>query len=139
MLTRIIFLSALGPILPFLSVIGKQLGISEIVMGSVFTILPIFYFLGKIFYGYIVDYFVQQRTFIFTFAVALMGVSYLSIYFVPHTPLQKKHFTDNVTCSSLIFCDLHVSKRYLISTELKITFHSPRYTLYRDTILLIGR
>lgn len=107
---KAIFLSALGPILPFLSVIGKQLGISEIVMGSVFTIIPIFYFIAKSCYGYIVDYFVQQRTLIFTLAVASMGVSYLLIYFVPHTPLQKKHFTDNVTCSSLIFCDLHVSK-----------------------------
>lgn len=135
-----IFLSALGPILPFLSVIGKQLGISEIVMGSVFTIIPIFYFIAKMCYGYIVDYFVQQRTIIFTLAVASMGISYLLIYFVPHTPLQKKHFTDNVTCSSLIFCDLHVSKAlrtvYRIWKE-HVTINP--FIFHSDTILLIGR
>lgn len=101
--------SALGPILPFISVIGKQLGISEVAMGSIFAVMPILFFVMKPVYGFIVDYFVKQRTFIFTLTVALMGISYLLIYFVPKTPLQRKAPTYNVTCLSVLLCDLHVS------------------------------
>lgn len=103
--------AALGPILPFISVIGKQLGISEVAMGTIYAVIPLLYFITKPVYGFIIDYFVRQRTFIFTLTVALMGVFYLLIYFVPHTPLQKNtpatSNTTNISCTSVLFCDLH--------------------------------
>ena len=100
---------ALGPILPFISVIGKQLGISEVAMGMIYAVVPAFYFPAKVLFGFIMDCFVRQRTCIFTTTVYLMGCFYLLIYFVPHIPLQKKIATNDVTCLSTLFCDLHVS------------------------------
>lgn len=81
-------------------------------MGTIYAVIPVLYFITKPLYGFIIDYFVRQRTFIFTMTVALMGVFYLLIYFVPQTPLQKNSPTNNnVSCIPVLFCDLHVRKR----------------------------
>ncbi|XKL59806.1 hypothetical protein PGB90_000822 [Kerria lacca] len=101
-----LFFAALGPILPFLFVTGKQLGISDMAMGFIFSIIPVFYFVSKSLYGFVLDYYTRQRTFIFTITIAMMGLFYSLIYFVPNT-LQNKEFTSNISCSSVSFCDLH--------------------------------
>lgn len=47
----------MGPILPQLAVLGKQIGIAPDVMGYIMSILPIMYVLAKPLFGYLVDYF----------------------------------------------------------------------------------
>lgn len=48
---------AMGPILPFTIVFGKQLGISEIVMGTFLAVLPMLFLVAKPAFGYLADYF----------------------------------------------------------------------------------
>lgn len=47
----------MGPILPQLSVIGKQIGVPPDVMGYIMAVLPILYVLAKPLVGFLVDYF----------------------------------------------------------------------------------
>ncbi len=51
------FIAAIGPILPQLPVIGKELGISADIMGLITSVLPILYILAKPAVGYLMDYF----------------------------------------------------------------------------------
>lgn len=53
--------SAMGPILPFTIVFGKQLGISEIVMGTISAVLPLLFLVAKPAFGYLADYFQVRR------------------------------------------------------------------------------
>lgn len=52
-----IFLTAMGPILPQLSVWGKQIGIAPEVMGYITSILPVMYVIAKPMFGFVADYF----------------------------------------------------------------------------------
>ena len=47
----------MGPILPFTIVFGKQLGISEMVMGTFLAVLPMLFLVAKPAFGYLADYF----------------------------------------------------------------------------------
>ncbi|KAG6795283.1 major facilitator superfamily domain-containing protein 6 [Apis mellifera caucasica] len=47
------FMAAMGPILPFLPVYGKQLGISALIMGSITAILPILFLIAKPTFGFL--------------------------------------------------------------------------------------
>lgn len=47
----------MGPILPQINVLGKQLGISADIMGLITSVLPILYILAKPAVGYLMDYF----------------------------------------------------------------------------------
>lgn len=53
---------AIGPILPQLPVIGKELGISADIMGLITSVLPILYILAKPAVGYLMDYFTVNGT-----------------------------------------------------------------------------
>ena len=75
--------AALGPILPFLNVFGKQLGVSEVVMGSITAVLPIMFLLAKPLFGLIVDYFQEKRKSIFMGLLCAMSMCYVLMYFIP--------------------------------------------------------
>ncbi|XP_011185406.2 major facilitator superfamily domain-containing protein 6 [Zeugodacus cucurbitae] len=77
------FMAAMGPILPQLSVYGKQLGVSPDVMGYITSVLPIMYVIAKPIVGYVADYFSHFRKFIFSLLILLMTLSYAAFYFVP--------------------------------------------------------
>lgn len=47
----------MGPILPQLAVLGKELGIAADVMGYITAILPILYVIAKPAFGLLADYF----------------------------------------------------------------------------------
>lgn len=47
----------MGPILPQLAVIGKQIGVPPDVMGYIMAVLPILYVLAKPLVGFLADYF----------------------------------------------------------------------------------
>ncbi|XP_017838638.1 major facilitator superfamily domain-containing protein 6 [Drosophila busckii] len=77
------FMAGMGPILPQLSVIGKQIGIPPDIMGYIFAILPLLYVLAKPLVGFLVDYFMNLRKFIFMSLIVVMTLAYAGFYFVP--------------------------------------------------------
>ncbi|XP_015598871.1 major facilitator superfamily domain-containing protein 6 [Cephus cinctus] len=103
------FMAAMGPILPFLPVYGKQLGISPLVMGSITAILPILFLIAKPAFGFLVDHFRAYRKCIFVCLLAATSGCYVLLHFLPSLPgtmLPDNGFR-NVSCSSLKMCAVH--------------------------------
>ncbi|KAL6262571.1 hypothetical protein P5V15_005363 [Pogonomyrmex californicus] len=101
------FMAAMGPIVPYLSVYGKQLGVSSVVIGSIVAILPIAYLIATIIFGYIADYFNTWRKAIFMTILVLTTVFYIFLYFLPSIPepILPDHPFQNISCESLQPCD----------------------------------
>ncbi|KOC59868.1 Major facilitator superfamily domain-containing protein 6-B, partial [Habropoda laboriosa] len=100
------FMAAMGPILPFLPVYGKQLGISAIIMGSITAILPILFLIAKPTFGFLVDYFHTWRKSIFIMLLATTSCCYIFMYFLPILPgpILPDHTFTNVSCDILPYC-----------------------------------
>ncbi|TMW42498.1 hypothetical protein DOY81_012422 [Sarcophaga bullata] len=77
------FMAAMGPILPQLSVWGKQIGVAPEVMGYITSILPVMYVIAKPLFGFVADYFTHIRKLIFIGLIMAMTLSYAAFYFVP--------------------------------------------------------
>lgn len=98
----------MGPILPFLPVYGKQLGVSPLIMGSITGILPFLFLIAKPAFGFLVDYFRTQRKLIFIILLAVTSGCYILMYFLPvlSGPMLPDHHFQNVSCASLLACDM---------------------------------
>ncbi|KAL7300046.1 hypothetical protein TKK_0007056 [Trichogramma kaykai] len=77
------FMAAMGPILPFLQVYGKQMGVSALVMGCINAVLPLLYLLAKPFSGYLVDRFRGWRKHIFMGLLAATSGCFVLMYLLP--------------------------------------------------------
>ncbi|XP_017124992.1 major facilitator superfamily domain-containing protein 6 [Drosophila elegans] len=108
------FMAAMGPILPQLPVIGKQIGVPPDVMGYIMAVLPILYVLAKPMVGFLVDYFTSLRKFIFIALILIMTLAFAGFYFLPDNshfiPLEDASAQWNVSiletppgCSSTIY------------------------------------
>jgi hypothetical protein len=114
--------AALGPILPFLNVFGKQLGVSEMVMGSITAILPILFLIAKPLFGLVVDYFQEQRKRVFMGLVFAMSACYVLLYFIPQPsgPFitdKASYHLPGIGCNSVDFCQNWVRHIYLIERK----------------------
>ncbi|KAF5276052.1 hypothetical protein FQA39_LY00848 [Lamprigera yunnana] len=98
------FMAAMGPILPQLSVYGKELGISSVVMGTVTGTLPILFLLAKPVFGLLVDVFRHYRKAIFLGLIVGTSAFYAFLYFVPARFITKYYF-NSVVCSQLDTCN----------------------------------
>lgn len=100
----------MGPILPFLPVYGKQLGISVLIMGSITAILPILFLIAKPVFGFVVDYFYTWRRTIFIILLATTSACYICMYFLPilPNPIIPDHSFKNVSCNLLPYCTQEV-------------------------------
>lgn len=96
------FMAAMGPILPFLPVFGKQLGLSEVALGLITSLLPILFLLAKPVFGFILDYFQSHRKAIFIALVATTSVFFALLYIVPAP--DKAPFHQDVSCEALQQC-----------------------------------
>ncbi|EGI58912.1 hypothetical protein G5I_13028, partial [Acromyrmex echinatior] len=95
-----VLVSATGAIFPFLSVYGKQLGISPLIMGSIGAILPILFMIAKPIFGFIMDYFQTQKKLIFMALLTVSSSCYILIYFLPSSPgLIVLDQFQNVSCT----------------------------------------
>ncbi|XP_054258937.1 major facilitator superfamily domain-containing protein 6 isoform X2 [Macrosteles quadrilineatus] len=94
------FMAGMGPILPFLPVMGKQLGVSEVAMGLLMSVIPIFFLIAKPVFGFIVDYFQNQRKTVFLALVISTTVQFSLIKFVPH----YKDVHVQTPCGSIAAC-----------------------------------
>ncbi|XP_011261876.2 major facilitator superfamily domain-containing protein 6 [Camponotus floridanus] len=111
------FMAAMGPILPFLPVYGKQLGISSLVMGSITAVLPILFLISKPAFGFVVDYFRTWRKLIFIILLATTSGCYILMYFLPVLPgpMLPDHQFQNISCSSLPSCDMDFHTSAIVS------------------------
>ncbi|KAF5276051.1 hypothetical protein FQA39_LY00847 [Lamprigera yunnana] len=101
----IIFTVTMGPILPQLSVYGKELGISSVVMGTITGILPILFLLAKPGFGLLVDVFRHYRKAIFLGLIVGTSAFYAFLYFVPARFISKYYFNSTI-CSQLDTCNI---------------------------------
>nr|CAD7430208.1 unnamed protein product [Timema monikensis] len=102
------FMASMGPILPFLQVFGKQLGVSEIVMGSITGVLPFLFLVAKPVFGYVVDYFQKQRKLVFMGLITAMSTFFVLLYFIPqpeerHNSTEPYYLTD-ISCQNISTC-----------------------------------
>jgi MFS family permease len=95
-------------------VFGKQLGVSEVVMGSITAVLPILFLVAKPVFGLIVDYFQEQRKTVFMGLLCFMSLCYVLLYFIPQP--DRKFITDKsfyhlseIQCDQLDTCQSWVS------------------------------
>jgi MFS family permease len=109
-----ILFAAVGPILPFLNVFGKQLGVSEVVMGIITAVLPVLFLVAKPVFGLIVDHFQEQRKSIFMGLLGAMSMCYMLLYFIPQPEgpfITDKTFyhLPGIQCDQLDVCQSWVS------------------------------
>ncbi|CAL1674196.1 unnamed protein product [Lasius platythorax] len=111
------FMAAMGPILPFLPVYGKQLGVSPLIMGSITAILPLLFLIAKPAFGFVVDYFRAWRKLIFIALLAVTSGCYILMYFLPVLPgpMLPDHQFQNISCASLPSCDMDYHTSAMVS------------------------
>ncbi|XP_011686883.1 PREDICTED: major facilitator superfamily domain-containing protein 6 [Wasmannia auropunctata] len=74
--------AATAPMVQFLPTIGKQLGFSATIVGTIYTVLPISGLIAKPLFGTLADKFRLHKTFFLIFE-ALLTIAFFSIYFIP--------------------------------------------------------
>ncbi|XP_056634030.1 major facilitator superfamily domain-containing protein 6-like isoform X2 [Diorhabda sublineata] len=77
-----LFNAGSGPVTPYLSIYARQLGFSSIVVGFMYTILPIFGMVAKPIFGTIADKFRCQKR-LFLAAQILTAIAFLVIFYSP--------------------------------------------------------
>lgn len=92
-------LPAMGPILPQLSVYGRQLGVPPEIMGTVTGCLPILFLIAKPIFGIIVDIFRNYRKTIFITLICVMATSYCLICLIPSRKLKEFELNQAEICS----------------------------------------
>ncbi|XP_046385004.1 major facilitator superfamily domain-containing protein 6-B isoform X2 [Ischnura elegans] len=79
------FMAASGAVLPYLQVMGRALGASEVAMGSVTALLPPLFLLAKPLFGLLADHFTAHRSRLFLMVLAGQNVAFGCLYWVPCT------------------------------------------------------
>lgn len=82
-----LFMGGVAPMTTFLPTIAKQLGYSTIVVGTIYSILPILSLIIKPIVGAIVDQFRVKKLIFLTF-ILLSGLTAFSLMFVPELPFN---------------------------------------------------
>ncbi|XP_050548920.1 major facilitator superfamily domain-containing protein 6-like isoform X2 [Daktulosphaira vitifoliae] len=84
-----LYMGGIAPIVSFLPTIAKQLGYSTVVVGTIYSILPILSLITKPIFGAIVDQFRVKKTIFLSFIMISALVSF-ALMFVPEIPLDTK-------------------------------------------------
>lgn len=144
------FMASMGPILPFTVVFGKQLGISEIVMGTITAVMPLLFLVAKPAFGYLADYFQRQRKLLFMTLISIMCAAHVLLYFVPPSKIPSLTI-QNLTCDDIISCGMknnHTSpekipalssKNCSVSRSNKLAEHSQSVKLSAEQCAIISR
>ncbi|XP_055708633.1 major facilitator superfamily domain-containing protein 6 isoform X2 [Phlebotomus papatasi] len=83
-----LFNAGTAPIVPFMPTFARQLGFSTVIVGTVYTILPIVGMLAKPTFGAIADRFQRQKLLFLLFLI-LTAVSFFAIMFIPPIPADS--------------------------------------------------
>lgn len=92
-----LFNAGTAPIVPFVPTLAKQLGFSSVIVGSIYTVLPIMGMIAKPSMGAVADRFHCQKLLFLGFML-LTVVSFFSILFIPHVNTEIK---SQVHCSDM--------------------------------------
>lgn len=115
-----LFNAGTAPVVPFMPTLARQLGFSSVIVGTMYTVLPIVGMLAKPFFGFIADRY-QKHRFLFLMAQLLTAIAFFCIMFIPAIPQPKPvvelHCHAGVSelrfCSDLDKCiDSNLDNRY---------------------------
>ncbi|KYN39670.1 Major facilitator superfamily domain-containing protein 6, partial [Trachymyrmex septentrionalis] len=97
-----------APIYPFLTVYGKQLGISPLIIGSINAIFFILLLVVKPIFGFIMDYYKTWRKVIFLTLLAIANICCITVFFLSPLPgpILPEHHFQNVSCETLPRCNM---------------------------------
>ncbi|GAB0093197.1 major facilitator superfamily domain-containing protein 6-A [Sergentomyia squamirostris] len=99
-----LFNAGTAPIVPFMPTIARQLGFSTVVVGTVYTILPIMGMLAKPTFGVIADRFQRQKLLFLLFLI-LTAVGFFAIMFIPPISAESTvQFHCNGGAADIIHC-----------------------------------
>ncbi|XP_060534642.1 major facilitator superfamily domain-containing protein 6 [Cylas formicarius] len=84
-----LFNAGTGAIVPYLSVYARYLGFSSVIVGVIYTFLPICGMIAKPVFGAIADRFHCQKK-IFAGAQLVAAASFIAIFLVPNVPLDRQ-------------------------------------------------
>jgi MFS family permease len=94
---NVFYISGTAPVVPFLPVYARQLGFSGVIVGMIYTVLPITGMLAKPIFGAVADRYKLQKTLFLTFQV-ITAISFFVIQFIPEIPT-------GVARSAVLDCD----------------------------------
>lgn len=77
-----LFVVATAPMVQFLPTIGKQLGFSSTLVGTIYAVLPISGLIAKPLFGSLADKFKLHKVFFLIFQ-AVLTIAFFSVYFIP--------------------------------------------------------
>nr|CAD7196918.1 unnamed protein product [Timema douglasi] len=78
-----------SPVMSFLSTYARQLGFSSIIVGTIFTVLPVCGMLAKPIFGAVADHFRLQKTLFVAFQV-LTALAFFMVQFVPEIATESQ-------------------------------------------------
>ncbi|XP_023160958.2 major facilitator superfamily domain-containing protein 6 isoform X2 [Drosophila hydei] len=96
-----LFNAGTAPVVPFMPPLAKQLGYSDVVVGTIYMILPIVGLLAKPLFGYIADRY-QRHRFLFLAGQLLTAVAFFMVMFVPAVERPQLHCHAGV--SNIRYC-----------------------------------
>nr|XP_034183921.1 major facilitator superfamily domain-containing protein 6 [Osmia lignaria]XP_034183929.1 major facilitator superfamily domain-containing protein 6 [Osmia lignaria]XP_034183937.1 major facilitator superfamily domain-containing protein 6 [Osmia lignaria]XP_034183947.1 major facilitator superfamily domain-containing protein 6 [Osmia lignaria]XP_034183956.1 major facilitator superfamily domain-containing protein 6 [Osmia lignaria]XP_034183966.1 major facilitator superfamily domain-containing pr len=106
-----LFNAATGPIVPFLPTIAKQLGFSGILVGTIYTILPVSGLVAKPLFGGLADKFKIHKP-LFLLFQAVVAIAMFTILFIPEIDRSA-----NVTLNCLGEASLEICSKNEFSSE----------------------
>jgi len=92
------YISGTAPVVPFLPVYARQLGFSSVIVGMIYTVLPITGMLAKPIFGAIADRYRLQKTLFLAFQI-VTAISFFVIQFIPQIQ------TESPARSAVLVCD----------------------------------
>jgi MFS-type transporter involved in bile tolerance (Atg22 family) len=92
------YISGTAPIVPFLPIYARQLGFSSVIVGIIYTVLPITGMLAKPIFGAIADRYQLQKILFLAFQI-VTAVSFFVIQFIPEIQ------TDSTAPLAMLDCD----------------------------------
>jgi len=110
----------------FLPTIAKQLGYSTVVVGTIYSILPILTLIIRPIVGAIVDKFCVKKTVFLTF-ILLTGLTAFALMFVPEIPLET---TAELYCNDVTYLNVCAKENSSLSkcdSKRVMELHDKRY------------
>ncbi|XP_065348789.1 major facilitator superfamily domain-containing protein 6-A isoform X1 [Cloeon dipterum] len=92
-----LFNGGTAPVVPFMSTFAKQLGFSSVVVGTLYTVLPVAGMIAKPLFGGLADRLKWHKKFFMTF-LALTGILFFLINFTPGTELTPRESGIDLDC-----------------------------------------
>ena len=98
------YISGTAPIVPFMPVYARQLGFSGVIVGMIYTVLPITGMLAKPIFGAVADRYQLQKTLFLAFQI-VTAISFFGIQFIPEIQTETAP-------SAVLDCDVATYFRF---------------------------